>query len=75
MTGRLNPVPWPPADVEGTILIAVGARYGQYVLAADGALAPPDSIAPARVSDSTQRFRIVRSGSVPILEGPIDPAA
>jgi hypothetical protein len=28
MTGHLSPVRWPEAHIEGTILIAVGARYG-----------------------------------------------
>jgi hypothetical protein len=29
MTGHLSPVRWPEAHIEGTILIAVGARYLQ----------------------------------------------
>lgn len=40
VTGHLNPVRWPAADIEGTILIAVGARYGQHIVTADGSLAP-----------------------------------
>lgn len=73
VTGQLSPVRWPAADVEGTILIAVGARYGQQVVTADGALAPGDSTIPARVTDSTPRFRIVHSGPTPVLEGPVEP--
>jgi hypothetical protein len=72
MTGHLSPVRWPEADIEGTILIAFGARYGQLVVTADGALAPHDSTAPARTSDSTPRFRIVRSGPTLTLERPIN---
>lgn len=73
VTGQLSPVRWPLADIEGTILIAVGARYGQHVVTAEGTLVPYDSTAPARVAASTPRFRITRSGPTPTLEGPIDP--
>ncbi|GAB3767763.1 hypothetical protein [Microlunatus parietis] len=73
MTGHLDPVRWPPADIDGTILVAVGARYGQHVVAADGTLAPYEPTAVERINDSTPRFRIVRSGPTPTLEGPIEP--
>lgn len=62
MTGHLNPVRWPPAHIDGTVLIAVGARYGEHVVTADGGLAPYGSTAPERINDSTPRFRITRSG-------------
>ncbi|GFZ82606.1 hypothetical protein [Nesterenkonia alkaliphila] len=65
--GHLNPVRWPANDIEGTILIAVGARYGQHVVTPDGSLALYDSDAATRVNDSTPRFRIVRSGPMPVL--------
>jgi len=71
MTGHLSPVRWPEAHIEGTILIAVGARYGWLVVTADGTLAPHDLTAPARTSNSTPRFRIVRSSPTLTLEGPI----
>ncbi|HPE11217.1 MAG: hypothetical protein M9886_05260 [Candidatus Nanopelagicales bacterium] len=74
VTGHLNPVRWPEAEVEGTILIAVGARYGQSVLTGDGILAPSDPTAPAGAGESAPRFRITRSGPTPTLQGPIDPA-
>lgn len=74
VTGHLNPVRWPAAEIAGTILIAVGARYGQQVVSADGSLATYDSDAATRVNESTPRFRIVRSGPVPTLDGPIDSA-
>lgn len=74
MTGHLNPVRWPPADIEGIILIAVGACYGQHVVGADGTLASADSIAPARIGDGTPRFRVVRNGPALTLEGPIESA-
>lgn len=76
VTGQLSPVRWPEADIEGTIVIviAVGARYGQHVVTAEGTLAPADSTAPARIGDSTPRFHIVCSGQMPTLEGPIEPA-
>ena len=66
-----------PYDDLRTLLRVAGPTQllGGVRVIPGGTLAPPDSIAPARVSDSTPRFRIVRSGSVPILEGPIDPAA
>lgn len=73
VTGHLNPVRWPEAEVEGTILIAVGASYGQSVLTGDGLLAPSGSTGLAHASESAQRFRIVRSGPTPTLQGPIDP--
>lgn len=72
VTGHLKPVRWPPANIEGTILIAVGARYGQHVVTADGTLAPHDPATVDRVKDATPRFRITRSGSTPTLEGPIE---
>jgi len=74
VTGHLDPVRWPPTDIEGTILIAVGARYGPHVVTADGALVPYDSTSPSRVSDSTPRFRIARSGATPAFDRPIEPA-
>ncbi|HBS72911.1 MAG TPA: hypothetical protein DEB55_00810, partial [Microbacterium sp.] len=67
VAGHLNPVRWPAADIEGTILIAVGARYGQHVVTADGSLAAYDSDVATRVNDSTPRFRFVRSGPMPVL--------
>lgn len=74
VTGHLNPVRWPAVDIEGTILIAVGARYGQHVVTADGTFVPHESTTPALVTDSTPRFRIIRSGETPMLEGPAAPA-
>lgn len=44
VTRHFSPVRWPAADIEGTILIAVGTRYGEYVVA-DGSLA---SVRPDR---------------------------
>lgn len=72
VTGHLDPVRWPPADIEGTILIAVGARYGEHIITADGTLVPYGSTAPERINDSTPRFRITRSGPTPTLEGPVE---
>ncbi|MGO1183943.1 MAG: hypothetical protein ACTMHS_12940 [Micrococcaceae bacterium] len=72
VTGHLNPVRWPPADIEGTILIAVGARYGNHIVTTYGTLAPYGSITPERINESTPRFRITRSGPTPTLEGPIE---
>lgn len=46
VTGHLDPVRWPAADIEGTILIAVGARYGKHIVIADGTLAPHGSATP-----------------------------
>lgn len=74
VTGQLSPVRWPPADIEGTILIAVGARYGQNIVSADGTLVPHHTTTPARVADSTPRFRIIHSGPTPVLEGPLERA-
>ena len=71
VTGALNPVRWPEAEVAGTIFLAVGARYGQSVLTSDGILAPDDSTAPVHASESAPRFRIVRSGPTPTLQGPV----
>lgn len=71
VTGHLNSVRWPPADVDGTVLIAVGARDGEHIVTADGRLAPYGSTAPERINDSTPRFRITRSGPIPTLEGPV----
>lgn len=71
VAGHLNPVRWPAADIDGTILIAVGARYGEYIVTADGTLARSDSTAVERIKDSSPRFRIVCSGSMPTLEGPV----
>lgn len=68
VTGHLSPVRWPAADIEGTILIAVGARYGEYVVAADGRLAPYDPTSAERADDSSPRFRVVRSGPIPVVE-------
>lgn len=73
VTGQLSPVRWPRADIEGTILIAVGARYGQNIVSADGALVPRHTTMPARVANSTPRFRIIHSGPTPVLEGPVEP--
>lgn len=73
VTGQLSPVRWPEADIEGTILIAVGARYGNHIVTADGALAPYDPTATERINDATARFRITRSGPTPTLDGPLDP--
>ena len=67
VAGHLNPVRWPAADIEGTILIAVGACYGQHVVTADGSLAAYDSDVATRDNDSTPRFRFVRSGPMPVL--------
>lgn len=72
VSGQLDPVRWPPAEINGTILIAVGARYGHLVLTADGTFAPYDPATVDRVNDATARFRITRSGSPPTLEGPIE---
>lgn len=74
VTGELSPVRWPEADIEGTILIAVGAVYGKQVVTPDGSLAPLDPGTRVQVSDSTPRFRIVRSGPTLVLEGPVHPA-
>lgn len=59
VTGHLDPVCWPEADIEGTILIAAGARYGQFVVTADGSLAPYDAKGSTRVNDGTARFRML----------------
>lgn len=40
MTGHLDLVRWRPVDIEGTILIAVGARYGEHVVTAAGQFRP-----------------------------------
>lgn len=74
VTGHLDPVRWPATDIEGAILIAVGARYGQHVVTTDGTFAPYDPTAAEQINDTTQRFRIIRSGLTPTLQGPIDPA-
>lgn len=71
VTGHLNPVRWPGVEIEGTILIAVGARYGDHNVAASGVLAAYDPTATERINDATPRFRITGSGSAPILEGPV----
>lgn len=71
VTGHLNPVRWPAADIVGTILIAVGARYGDHIVTADGTLAPYDPTAAERINDTTARFRITRSGPTPALDGPV----
>lgn len=72
VTGHLDPVGCPPGDVDSTVLIAVGARYGEHVVTADGGLAAYGSTAPERINDSTPRFRITRSGPSPTLDGPIE---
>ncbi|MFT4081389.1 MAG: hypothetical protein QM638_02280 [Nocardioides sp.] len=74
VTGHLGPVRWPEADIAGTILVAVGARYGERAVAEDGTLAPFDPATSARINESTPQFRIVRSGPTPTLEGPLNPA-
>lgn len=74
VTGHLDPVRWPAADIEGTILIAVGARYGQHVVTADGTLAPNDPATEERINDATVRFRITHGGPAPTLEGPVAPS-
>lgn len=71
VTGHLNPVRWPAVEIEGTILIAVGARYGEHSVAANGVLAAYDPTATERINDATPRFCITGSGSAPILEGPV----
>lgn len=71
VTGELSPVRWPEADIDGTILIAVGAVYGQQVVTPDGGLAPLDPSTRVRVSDAAPRFRVVRNGSAPVIEGPV----
>lgn len=73
VTGHLNPVRWPAADIEGTILIAAGARYGDHIVTGDGTLAPYDPTAVEPTNDASPRFRIIRSGPTPTLEGPIEP--
>lgn len=73
VTGHLNPVRWPAAHIDGTVLIAVGARYGEHVVTADGTLAPYDPTAAKQINDASPRFRIIRSGPAPTLEGPIEP--
>lgn len=73
VTGHLDPVRWPPADIEGTIVLAVGARYGQFVLTGDGVLAPTDSTVSVCASESAPRFRIVHSGPTPVLYVPVEP--
>src|SRR5699024_3190336 len=55
---------------EGTILIAVGARYGDRIVTDDGTLSRYESVAPARVNDGTPRYRIIRNGPAPNLQGP-----
>lgn len=72
VTGHLDPVRWPSANIDGTILIAVGARYGKQVVTADGALAPHGTTATERINGTTARFCVTRSGPTPILEGPIE---
>ncbi len=72
MTGHLNPVRWLAADIEGTILLAAGARHGDHIVTADGTLAPYDPATVEPINDSTTRFRITRSGPAPMLEGPIE---
>lgn len=72
VTGHLNPIRWPAANIQGTILIAVGARYGEYVITADGMLAPYEPPAVKRINDATPRLRITRSGPTPNLEGPTE---
>ncbi|MCW2301596.1 hypothetical protein [Rhodococcus erythropolis] len=74
MTGHLNPVRRQAADIDGTILIAVGARDGDHIVAADDTLARHDPTAAERINDSTPRFRIVRSGPTPTRERPIEPS-
>ena len=71
VTGHLDPVRWPATDIEGTILLAVGARYGRHIVTGDGTLAPYDPTVAERINDTTPRFRIVRSGPTPTLEAPI----
>lgn len=71
MTGHLNAVRWPAVEIEGTILIAVGARYGEHSVAANGVLAAYDPTATERINDATPRFCITGGGSAPILEGPV----
>lgn len=68
MTGHLDPVRWPAADLKRIILIAVGARYGHHIVTADRTLAPYGSAVPHRTNDATGRLRIVRSSPTPTLE-------
>jgi hypothetical protein len=72
VTGHLDPVRWPAADIDGTMLIAVGARYGKQGVTADGALAPLDATTHVGVSEAAPRFHIVRGGPVPVLEASVE---
>lgn len=70
VTGHLDPVRWPTANIDGTILIAVGARYGRHVVTGEGTLTSAGLTSPIRIDETTPRFRLVHSGAPPILEGP-----
>lgn len=72
VTGHLDPVRWPAANIDGTILIAVGARYGKQVVTADGALAPLDATTHVGASEAAPRFHIVRGGPAPVLDASVE---
>lgn len=72
VTGHLDPVRWPAVDIDGTILIAIGARYGMQVVTADGTLALLEATTHVRASEAAPRFHLVRGGPVPVLDASVE---